>query len=1007
MQNTQTKLAIQIRSILAGGLSLVALSGVTYLPGAIAQTAADQNSEEVEKISITGSRIKRTELTAATPVTSFSAEDIANTGRTNIEDILSVTPALVGSTGVTDNNSGAFVGANFLNLRNLGSARTLVLVDGRRHVGANELGSAAVDTNSIPIGLIERIEVTTGGASAVYGADGVSGVVNFIMRDDFDGTAINFQAGQSGEGDSDNALFSLLLGNNFDDNRGNLTFSYEYNFRGGIRAKDRDFLSNNIQWYVNNPAEQNGKLPGVPAQVLSGNVRDVFVAADGLIDPFGLFSSGFRGGDVLDRGNHVGAPGAGVPSGTIGGNGTEMWRIIRWGIVPEQKRHTVNLLSHYDFSDDHRGYADVKFSQIKSNAYSQSSFTILNRAFADNPFLPASVAAAAAAVNAGTPSGPPIMYSRFDIDSQGKLTERTTDTFRLVLGMEGTLGENHSYDISLNYGQSDVTRNEKIRYDDRYFAALDAVIDPATGKATCRSNLDPSAFANTPVGVVTTYNPANGAGSFTPGANSGCVALNPFIDDAAAHQAAYDWIYFFDKTKGKLSQFVLNAYISGDTSSVDWELQGGAVQYVLGAEYRKEKSEVDFPVSRESGPIFTFDRGVKDQSGDFDVSEVFAEVSIPIFYGNGLMMEELTLNGAYRFSDYSTIGNTNTWEVGLLWAPIEDVRFRATLSQAIRAPNINELFAPKQPRSFLPVDPCSVDQHQFGPASRKQNCAQALGALGLSNDLKLPSTAVNFTGSEGGNVDLKEEEADTYTLGVVLEPSFVDGLAITLDYYHIEMTNGIVLPNAQNVVNGCYDAPSLDNPFCPLLSRATNGDLNGLDVSYINVASFRTSGIDFTARYGLDMGESGVLEFAFSGGWLKKLDIQSTSEPVFDNERGEANTLLGRKAPKFILNFDLIWKVGDVELQYGFNHHDELLRIENEVIGDAVELRDPYKTDAMWDHSVRFSYQLNDNTNVYLGVRNLTDEKPAPNSTALPISPVGRFFYAGIRLNLDSLGDLL
>lgn len=988
-----TYLSKKVRLALGLSLPVLALTGGISSAAHAQEEQADK--DKIEKISVTGSRIKRAELTAPTPVTTFTAEDIENTGKTNIEDIVSTTPALVGSSGNTD-TGGGLVGANFLNLRNLGEARTLVLINGRRHVAANELGSAAVDTSSIPVDLIERVEITTGGASAVYGADGVSGVVNFILKDDFEGTNVKLQGGLSGESDAEDLYFSFLTGNNFADGDGNVTLAYEYNKRGGLRAKDRDFLSTDTQWFVNNP---NG---GAPARVLSGDIRDTFVAADGLIDPFNLFSGGFRGNDPLDRGNHVGAPGAGVPSGTIGGNSTEMWRIIRWGVFPDTDKHTFNLMSNYDFSDDTRGFAEFKYAKVAANSYSQSSYMILNRAMADNPFLPENVAAAAAVVGAGTPSGPPIMYSRFDIDTGGKYNERETDTLRLVLGLEGDLSDNLAYEVSFNHGQSKVTRTESLRYDDRYFAAVDVVIDPATGQATCRSNLDPAAFANTPVGVVTTFNPANGAQSFTPGANSGCVPLNPFVDDGAANAAAYDWVFFRDNTKGKLTQTVLSGYLSGDTSSWDFELQGGAISYVLGAEYRKEKAEVDFPTSRESGPVFRYDAGVKDQSGDFDVKEVFTEVSLPIFYDAGTMLNELTLNAALRLSDYSTIGNATTWELGLMWSPIEEVRLRTTLSQAIRAPNINELYSPLQPAAFLPVDPCSIENQQFG-VNRAANCAAALGALGLDNNLTLPSTAVNFPGTNGGNPDLQQEEADTFTIGAVFEPSFAEGLSFAVDYYNIEIANGIILPSAQSIVDSCYDAPSLDNPFCARLGRAANGDLNSLSVSYVNVASFKTSGYDFSARYNIDMQEAGQLDLSFNGGVLEKLDIQSTTEPVFDDEKGEAGTILGNNAPKFILNFNAVWSYENLAIQYGFNHHDKLLRIENEVADNAAELQNPYLTDALWDHNVRVSYAINDTAQVFFGVNNLTDEKPAPNSSALPISPVGRFFYAGINMQFDSL----
>lgn len=992
------------RALLAGGCVLACVSSPVRAQE-VKKPGAVSNGEE---IIVTGSRIARPELSSPTPLTVMSSEQLAARGQTNITEMVAQVPALVGSSGKIQNNSGNNVGVNFLNLRNLGIDRTLVLINGRRHVGADPLGSAAVDTNTIPVALLERVEVTTGGASAVYGADGVSGVVNFILKRDFEGVRANLQAGISDYGDAGNYTGSLVLGKNLGDGRGNFTLGYEYDRSQRLLAKDRDFLSNKSYWFMNNPAQLPGapEVPGVAASVPFTNIRDGFVAADGLIDPFGIFGGPWRASDRLLPGQAVGSPGAGVPSATIGGNGTELWRVINWGILPQTERHAVNLVSHYDFSPAVSFFVEGKYAKVKSESVQQSSFAILNRTFNDNPFLPANVRAAAVAAGAGNPAGgPPLSYSRFDIDSGGKWVTRDSDTWRVVAGFEGEITSNLRYSASLNYGRTDTVSRRQLRLDDRYFAASDVVL--VGGQPMCRSNVSPAAFVNTPVDVLTAFNPAGGAKSFTPGSNSGCVPLNAFVDNPAANKTAYDWIYTTAPINGRLTQQVVSGYLSGDSNLISFGLPGGAIEFVIGSEYRKETASTNFPALMETGPIFVFDRGAKDQRGGFDVWEAFTEVSLPIVKGGGRLLHELTIDGAYRYSNYSTIGGTNTWSVRGLWAPVPDVRFRATLSRAIRAPNVNELFGATQPSAFLPVDPCSVGNLAQGSSTRLANCTTAFAALGLTPTINLPSTAVNFIGSAGGNPNLAPETARTITAGLVVQPGFSSNLRFTIDFWRIKMQSGIITPSGQDIVNACYDAASLSNPFCPLLSRASNGDLNGLSVRKLNVASFATTGWDFGAHYHTNL--SGTQFSAdINGSYLTKLALQGTLDGTLDNERGESGqffaggTLLGGPAPKWVVNLDLRWDTGPISVIYGLNFRSSMLRLENDTAQSAGEIMQPFRVPSMWNHSLRVAYSVADRFEFYVGARNLSRQKPAANLFNLPADPIGRYFYAGVTASLGN-----
>ena len=994
------------QSVKRAALVSVCALAIAANPVQAQDIAASPELSADDEIVVTGSRIGRSELSSPTPLSVMTSEQLGARGQTNIQEMVSQVAALVGSSSSIDNSGGDNVGVNFLNLRNLGSDRTLVLVNGRRHVGADPLGSASVDTNTIPVALLERVEVTTGGASAIYGADGVSGVVNFILKRDFEGFRLNLQAGISDYGDAGNYSGSLIAGTNFAEGRGNVTLAYEYDRRNPLQASDRDFLSNKSYWFMNNPAQLPGTpdVAGVAASVPFTNIRDTFVAADGLIDPFSIFGGPWRGGDLLDPGQHVGSTGAGVPSGTIGGNGTEMWRIINWGVLPRTERHGVNLLARFDVSPAASFFVEGKYTKVIAKSVQQSTFAILNTTFNDNPFLPANVRNAAILAGAGNPAGggAPLMYSRFDIDSGGKWVKRDSDTWRVVAGVEGDLAPDLKYNVSLNYGRTDTVSNRQLRLDDRYFAASDVVL--VNGTPTCRSNINPAGFANTPVDVLTTFNPAGGAKSFTPGANSGCVPLNAFVDNAAVNKAANDWIYTTAPIKGRLTEKVVSGYLSGNSNLLNFNLPGGPIEVVVGSEYRKETAQTDFPALMETGPVFVFDRGAKDQRGAYDVWEAFTEISLPIVKDGGPLLHELTVDGAYRYSDYSTIGKTDTWSVRGLWAPISDLRFRATLSRAIRAPNVNELFGATQPSAFLPVDPCSVGNLNSGSATRVANCTTALGALGLTPTLNLPSTAVNFIGSTGGNPGLAPETARTITAGVVVQPSFVPNLRFTLDYWRIKMQRGIITPSSQDIVDACYDAASLDNAFCPLITRAPNGDINGLSVRKLNVASFKTAGWDFGAHYHTDLGNSRI-SADVTGTYLSKLALQGTLDGALDNERGESGqyfnggTLLGGPAPKWVVNIDLRLDKGPFALTYGLNYRSAMLRVENDTAQPPAEIMQPFRLPEMWNHSVRLAYNVNDRYEFYAGVRNLANQKPAPNMFSLPIDPIGRYFYTGVTIN--------
>ena len=987
---------------------------------------------------VTGSRIARDpNLTAPVPVQSVDNETILRSGELNIADVVNDIPALVSS--LTAENSDT--GANSLNLRGLGGERTLTLVNGRRHVSGFR-GTQAVDTGTIPRALVERVEVSTGGASAIYGADAVTGVVNFILKDDFEGVELNLRGGISGEGDAENFAADLLMGNNFHQGRGNIVLGITIEEDTELTHGDRDWSRDNgIDTVQTNPAGLTD--PNAPPRAIVADPRFWLTSQEGSIAPTfggrGVTYVDINGNGIADcqesQGGRVGFlagcwltnPDGSVrvnQDGTvlnglwgIGGDGGRL-NFNRDTLMPETDRAVFNLNGRYDIQDNLRVFFEAKFVEATSKTFGeQDSFydTLFIRP--DNAFIPSELDPVVAQTGGLLLTQDPLDFS------DNNPSTFTRQTFRVVGGVEWEFAPGHTLEIAANHGNFNLETRQTGLYLDRIFASIDAVEDPVSGEIVCRSDLNPNASYE--IDYFTAGNGyADGAFasdqyySFTPG-DGQCQPLNPFGTYSASPEAQ-NFVTSNLRDELEIEQSVLSAIVTGQFDVFDWALDG-AIGYAGGIEYREESSNNKLDSLTlgilPQGTPFTQGALVNSVSpwlssftsidntqqfntrGAYHVRDVFLEVQLPILRDRPFA-EDLTLNGAVRTANYSTVGDATTWSVGGTWTPVQDVTLRATLSEAVRAPNITELFDPQLPIFVnATTDPCDTTNVGSGsnPAQREANCIADLRAAGVPDSAILdgsgdyawqnPLTG-RFSGVSGGNPSLEVETAETFTVGAVVQPRFLPDLSITVDYWDITIEDAISAVAAADILNGCLDSgnyPALD--FCTSYTRRADGGLNSLESGQINFASLEASGIDFAINYSYDLGEN-TFGASLVGSHQEKLDrfFNPLDAADVDPEVQEI------QLPEWSGNLTLSWDRGPFSAALQTSYQSEQFAAE---IEDFDDLGDAGFFDEIYILDLNGAYEFNDSLRFYGGINNLTDEEPYSTQTAWPVGPRGRFFFLG------------
>ncbi len=1073
------------------------------LGAAIAATSAPAiaQDEALEEITVTGSRIMRSNEVMPNPVYGLDSEEIEATGQLDVINVVNKLPQLFSSQNGTQSSffgadaSGvnASPGVDVLDLRGLGLSRTLTLVDGRRHVSGVP-GTAAVDVATIPSALIDRVDVLTGGASSVYGADAVTGVVNFIMKKDFEGTEFDISGGVPGDSGGEDFRISLTHGQNFLDDRLNVAVNLTYRQREEQMYVDRDWSTdsgiaagqgNNWRLVFQNadniPAgaalgdpitttDGNGNcvaaVPGTdPAlvnracnarpQLIERNLRFGLTSPNGLLaialadditaatpEPaadFPLFHTAADLGDlapgtpVMDFNNNgiddcteswVGAFAVGgcaivdetgtlrpfnpgivdgsINFDAIGSDGSPQNGAVNETLGPEREQWVFNALVNFQMTNSTRFFADIKYVNTENTLRGGTvSFEDTINISRQNPFVPQPLQDLMnniLALNPQFTDTAQFFLSRDpeDIHNTG-IYDR--ETFRVVTGFGGDFFDDWTWEASLNYGITEEDAKDHSLLPDRYFASMDVVTD-ANGNPVCRSEVDAN-WTLDDFNTGSIFGPP-GVNTFVPGDGS-CVPGNPF-GLGNYTQAAQDWVAPFRRQDEEITQFVANVTMTGNSGR--WfQLPGGPLSFATGLEYRDEESE-SIPDEFEQAGYY-FNSQTSPVIGTYSVTELFAEISAPLLAGVTLA-EELTFDAAYRYSDYDLdVGETNTYNFGMSWSPIEDIRLRGTFARAIRAPNIFELFSPQTGTTFnLDIDPCDaaainsllLADPETG-AQRQANCAAdpVVGA-GFTNPL-----TSNFPGVTGGNPALIEESSDTATIGLVLTPRFAPGLVFTADYWDIEIEDAIQEVSGTDVLRGCYDVPTADfdlnSGFCTDFRREQDpgdgffGGLRFLRTGQTNFAKLQTSGYDFEIVYGFDLFAGSMVVRANATYLDEYLAFRDALNPdVSDSEKGEM------QLPEWSGNLFLSWSTDKWRVSYqGLYTGDQLHRT---VESNEATSFDNADAGSLWGHNLSGSYSFNDQLTIRGGVDNFTDEEPYATQPSYPVGPRGRYFFVGVNYRL-------
>ena len=856
--------------VIATGLALSLMAAQSVY----AQQAAEP-TQKAEKIEVTGTRIPPPNLEGASPVTVIDAQSIKVDGVRNVESLLNNLPQVFADQG--GNVVNGSTGTANVNLRGLGASRTLVLVNGRRLPGGSPVNIAA-DLNQVPAPLIKRIEVLTGGAGAVYGSDAVAGVVNFIMNNKFEGVQLEVnqsfynhrQQGAGGVADivagraktnpaqfqvpgdksSDGRVFdaSMLLGSNFAGGKGNATVFFTYKKEDALLQSERDFSSCSLD--VNNPFVKScgGSGTAATGRITNLTTGKRYTNADSN-GTARLFVAGL---DQYNFGplNHYQRP---------------------------SERYGFNAAANYDVLPNVNAYTEFSFTDYLSTAQiapGGAFGTVATIAF-DNPLLSASWKAALGLAKAGDTTD--AVIQRRNIEGGGRQSEFRNTSFRTVVGVKGDVG-NWSYDAFMQtakviYAQSDKNYFSSSRLD----RAFDVV--NVNGVATCRSALP-------------------------GGSDPACVPYNVFKTGAVTpEQLAY--LAVAGQRKGSTEQQIQGGSVTSDLGNYGWKLPSAknGIGVAFGVERRTEKISYETDAVETSGDLSGSGGPAIGQSGKYTVKDVFTEMRVPLIEGKQFA-ELLSASASYRYSDYSTGNKTNTYGVGLEWAPVKAARFRGSYQVAVRTPNLVELFSPAGLGLFDGSDPCAG----AAPSATAAQC-QKTGVLAGQYGNIQESPAGQYNNFNGGNVNLTPEKAKTYTVGAVFTP--FENLSVTLDYFNIKVDNTVGAIGAQTTIDKCIEtgAPI----FCNNISRDRLGTLWLLPQGFVkanntNLGSLGTSGVDLGFTYSQKVTGFGSLTLGVNGTYLRTLTTEEIKgQGIYDCVGFYGQNKCGSPNPKFRSKARVTW----------------------------------------------------------------------------------------------------
>ncbi|MDO8294831.1 MAG: TonB-dependent receptor [Caulobacter sp.] len=946
---------------------------------------------EVEAVVVTGSRIPQPNLVGTSPVTQVTSEDIATAGVTRVEDLINSLPQAFAAQNSSVSNGAS--GTATVDLRALGSVRTLVLIDGRR-MGYGSPNDPAADLNQIPGSMVERVEVLTGGASAVYGSDALAGVVNFIMKKDFEGVQIDaqysfyqhnndfdgvgnirttiqsraatnpsqFQLPDSNVIDGYGKEISMMIGVNAPDDRGNLTAYATYRNNDAVLQGERDYSS----CAVANPsaALPNNFTCGGSSTAYPGRFTD-FATFDYTVNQ--------ATGNTFQNWN--------------GGTDQYNYGPLNYYQRPDE-RYSLGAMGHYEINEHFDVFTQLMFTDYSTVAQIAPSGDFFNTSTINcgNPLLSGSQATAigCSAAEIAADDTTSMYIGRRNVEGGGRQDDLRYQSFRGVIGTRGTISDGWNYDFSAQYSRVQLSRVYRNDFSvTRLGRSLDVV--DVGGTPTCRSVVN--------------------------GTDANCVPYNIFTIGGVT-DAALDYLQVPGIQTAWTTQQVVNFAVNGDLGSIGLQspYADRAVQTAFGVEYRREglSSETDNAFS--TGDLAGQGGATIGLSGFTENYDIFAEVVVPLVEGKP-MAELLSVEAAYRFSDYGSGINTDTYKLAGDWAPTSDVRFRASFQRAVRAPNVIELFTAQGLNLFdIDGDPCGPVTAGVTQATLAQ--CQATGVPAAQwRTAALTSPAGQYQFQQGGNPNLAPETADTYTYGVVFTPGFVPGLSLSVDYYSIEVTDLISTIGASNTLESCY--ADNDATACARINRSPLGQL-WVGGGYVedlnnNIGGLEVSGVDVVTSYRFDLDAIGLTDMGgmslnFVGSWLEKHNTDPGSGQAIDECVGKFANDCGTPKPEWRHRARATWETPwNASLSLTWRHIGEV-EIQN---GNPTRI--DYSFDAENYFDLSGNWEVTDGVKLRGGVNNLFDDDPqlstsvgtTGNGNTYPqtYDSFGRYIFMGVTLD--------
>lgn len=917
-------------------------------------SAEEESAEEVERIEVTGSRIKRTDMETSSPVSVTSSEDIKLSGFTRIEDLMNSLPQIEASNTAFDSNGAS--GTASIDLRGMGTSRTLVLINGRR-MQPGGVYSSAPDINQIPAALVKRVEVLTGGGSSTYGADAVAGVVNFVMDNDFEG--FEFTVGASGyQHDNDNSYiqglmdekgfdyptggsgidgksynFDLAFGGDFADDKGHAVGYATYRKVNELRQAARDYSSCALSAAGTGCGGSGNAI--VPNFYLGG-VDD------------GAFDWGNWDYLTLTEGSDF------KPSVGNQYNYAPVNHFMR----PDE-RVTLGFFIDYEINEHANTYLEASYMNDRTVAQIAESGTF----FAETYILPVSQLNAdqQAYVQDQFGLGPDDEFATYigkrNVEGGPRASQLEHNSYRVVAGIKGDINDSWYYDASFQYGVSD----SSAAYLNDFFAPR---IATAVNSADCAADSD-------------------------------CIPYDVFTYQGVTEEAAAS-LTGTAILNGHTTEMIVNGYVTGE---LDFSMPSAStpIAVVFGAEYREEK------FGRLSDEVFAkgllLGQGGETTSinGGYDVTEIFGEMSIPLIE-DAAFAENLTLELGGRYSDYSTSGGEPTYKVAIDWSITEDWKVRASYNRAVRAPNVTELFSPQSNGLWGGTDPCAG----ANPIQTAAQCANS-GVTASQYGNITASPASQYNGVFGGNPDLQPEIADTMSFGIVANP--FENFNFSVDYWDIELAEVIGTVGAELTVEQC--GLTGDAAYCDNVNRSGAGSLwlgsgssSNVKATNVNLANRHWTGVDVSANYTLEA-LGGTFTSSLIGTYMVNKEYEqlpgfpdATFDCVGNIDNGCFAQPEWRHTAKVSYDMDTFWTASIHWRYYGEVEYSEGTDV---LIGDGISAQSYIDMKAAFD--------VTDNVGVLIGMNNVLDKEPpmvggtlSTNGNAIAgfYDTLGRYMHASV-----------